>query len=272
MTNSNEEIISLGKCFTNSNGCKNDGYYFYNAELKECWYSACKSGYYPMEISDDNHPIESSGSTCVIPCPSGYNLKDNYCKKICGGPGEEFFNEDLSKCVGNCNGKFYYEDEKICRTESCTLFKSGTSNNICVTECQLNEQVSGNKCINGCPDNKYFVEEKIEIKGALRTIKKCIDTSCLEYSTEYGIIYYYTNGKKECLKTCHEGFYKIGTSCYKNCNGGNTFFDPATLTCGVDRTLVSPRLCYYHGFLISSHTEQSRSGYSSSWQDKLCFL
>ena len=240
MTNSNEEIISLGKCFTDLNECKADGYYFYNTQLKECWYSACKSGYYTMEIDTNGHPVENNGDTCVTSCPNGYSLKDNYCKKICGGTGEEFFDEDSSKCVGSCNtNKYYYEDEKICRSESCTLFKSGTSNNICVTECQADEQVSGNKCINQCLDNKFFVEEKIEIKGVLRTIQKCIDTSCLEYSNEYGIIYYYQGGKKECLKTCHEGFYKIGTSCYKNCDGADTFFNPANFACGTGSSICT---------------------------------
>ena len=107
------------------------------------------------------------------------------------------------ECKDTCGTKYYYENENICREESCILFKESDSK-ICVTECGPNQKVDGNKCVDDCPSSSFpfFVEEKIEIKGIERTIKKCINTNCQDYSAEYNIIYASSNGK-ECLKTCH---------------------------------------------------------------------
>jgi len=163
-----------------------------------------KIGFYPFQIDiNTGFPKENEdGSNCVTSCPEGYTLKDNYCIKIC----ENFFDEDSERCEESCN-KYYYEGEKICRSSPCTLFKSeDEEENICVTQCEGNQKIKkengNNMCVNDCGDN-YFVEEKIEIRGVQRAIKRCIDITCQEYSNEYGIIYFSENGK-ECLKTCNE--------------------------------------------------------------------
>ena len=234
--NSDQDIISLGMCLENSEKCKQKGYHFYNNEIKECWETGCKTGFYTMQIGNSGFPeaIED-GSTCVTSCPDGYKLKDNYCIKSC----EHFFDEDTGQCEDDCN-KYYYEEEKICRSTICTIFKSDSTDDahICVTECPGNKRVDGNKCVNGCPSDKYFVEEKIEIRGVQRTIKKCIDTTCLEYSNDYGIIYFSEAGK-ECLKVCHEGFYKIENYCYKKCEGTEKFLNPEDSKCYEDSSHCS---------------------------------
>ena len=330
---SNGKIISLGKCYSNTADCKTNGYFFYNTDIKECWRLTCKYPFHIMEIGSNSYPIENEGNTCVITCPSGYKLSDNYCKNNC----PNFLDDDLNECVSDCGEKFilntnkctsscnlyfinnsgkkeclsqestencktkskfyfpdnpskclnecykilddgtikfyfynsdnkclescldntlpgnfnyadepntihqqckstcgdkyYYENEKICREESCILFKESDSK-ICVSECGLTQKVDGNHCVDDCPstDNPFFVEEKIEIKGIERPIKKCINQKCQDYSSEYGIIYVSSNGK-ECLKTCHEGFYKIGNYCYRNCEGSNKFIDPINYNC-----------------------------------------
>ena len=331
----NGKIISLGKCYSNTNDCKNNGYYYYNSVKKECWYDTCKYDLHIMELGSDGHPtVDDDRNTCVDNCPSGYHLlSNNYCKMNCqnyldveedicvSDCGEKYilntnkctsschlyfinnsgkkeclsqettdtcfseskyyFSDNPSECLnecykilndgtkqfyfynsenkcllscldntltGNfiyanepnsihqeckdtCGTKYYYENENICREESCILFKESDSK-ICVTECGPNQKVDGNKCVDDCPSSSFpfFVEEKIEIKGIERTIKKCINTNCQDYSAEYNIIYASSNGK-ECLKTCHEGFYQMGNYCFRNCEGSNKYIDIPNYTC-----------------------------------------
>ena len=231
ITNSNQAIISLGACFENSEKCEDKGYHFFNSQIKECWYSGCKIGFYPFQIDiNTGFPKENEdGSNCVTSCPEGYTLKDNYCIKIC----DNFFDEDSERCEENCY-KYYYEGENICRSSPCTLFKSeDEDDNICVTQCQGNQKIEkldgNNRCVNDCGD-KYFVEEKIEIRGVQRAIKTCIDITCQEYSNEYGFIYFSENGK-ECLKTCNEAYYRIENFCYNKCEGSNKYLNPLDSKC-----------------------------------------
>ena len=234
ITNSIQEIISLGTCFESYDECEEKGYHFFNSQIRECWYSGCKIGFYPIQIdiSTGFPQVTEDGSNCVSSCPVGYTLKDNYCKRIC----ENFFDEDSQTCEGSCT-KYYYEGENICRSSACTLYKAESDDevyeNICVTECQGNQKVNeNNRCVNDCGDN-YFVEEKIEIRGVQRAIKRCIDITCQEYSNEYGIIYFSVNGK-ECIKTCNEGYYKIENYCYDKCEGSNKYLNPIDSKCYPD--------------------------------------
>jgi len=122
--------------------------------------------------------------------------------------------------------------KKFVENTSCILFKANLpENNICVIECDPGQKVLGNKYVSSC--DVFFVEQKFEIKGEKRTIKKCIN-DCLEYSTEYKFVFQSSN-EKECLKSCNEDLLKIGNYCYKNsCDKSQhkIYFNPSDQICG----------------------------------------
>jgi len=220
-----------------------DYYFINNSGKKECLASGenCKSiskfyflGSHPMKCIDE----------CYISLENGlkkylfYDSTDNRCTDSCiNVSSNNFVNEAITNhqpCKYECdddNNKYYYENEKICRDTPCILFKDNIENpKICVTECGTGKKVLGNKCVDSCEN--FFVEQKIEIKGEERIIKKCIN-DCQEYSSEYKFILHSSNGK-ECLKSFNEDFIKIGNNCYiNNCDKSTDkiFFNPSNQVC-----------------------------------------
>ena len=224
--------------------CKSqcNSYYFINSSgKKECLAEGknCKDihKYYfpgtPSKCIDE----------CYITLDSGlkkylfYDPTNNKCVESClNVGGKNFADEPVTthqECKNSCGTKYYYENEKICRDTPCILFKDNSDENkICVTECGTGQKVLDNKCVAANSCSYFFVEQKIEIKGEKRTIKKCIN-DCQEYSTEYKFIFKSSNGK-ECLKSCNEDFIKIGNFCYQNnCDKSNNkiYFNPSDLSC-----------------------------------------
>jgi hypothetical protein len=164
------------------------------------------------------------------------------------------------QCKDDCGTKFYYDNEKICREESCSLFKESDSK-ICVTECGPNQKVDeNNACVDSCEGTQFIVEEEIEIKGDKRMIKKCISRTCHDYSSSYQFIYSSNNGK-ECLKSCHDGLYKIGNFCYDKCVTPNTFLDPSTPGCS---NACPGTLNYYEE--LSDYLCDGTGGGGSAWR------
>ena len=230
--------------FSGTKTCKSEcnSYYYINISgKKECLAEGkkCKDihKYYfpgtPSKCIDE----------CYITLDSGlkkylfYDPADNKCVESClYVSGKNFADEPITthqECKNdNCENKYYYDNENICRDTSCILFKaSPAENNICVIECDPGQKVLENKCVTSCPN--FFVEQKIEIKGEKRTIKKCIN-DCQEYSTEYKFVFQSSNGK-ECLKSCNEDLLKIGNYCYKNsCDKSQQkiYFNPSDQSCG----------------------------------------
>jgi len=235
-----EERKCISECgskylITGTNRCTNScNYYFINnLGKKECLGNSDNC------LSIDKYYFSDNPSKCIDECVSEtkkyYFYNNNHeCLESCTRNtqvGNYFYAEEpistFRQCLNSCGTKYYYDDDKICRDkESCVLFKT-VGSNICVTECGDTEKVNrNNECVANCDSYTYpyFVEEKVEIRGEKRAIKRCINKICQSYSSEYGIIYASDNGL-ECLKTCYEGFYKDGDYCYRRCEGSNTFID-----------------------------------------------
>jgi len=244
----------LGKCVSDcgdkylirgTNKCKsqcNNYYFINNSGKKECLAGSdnCQTiskfyfpGNSPSKCIDECYILLENGLKKYL----FYDSTDNKCVESCLNFGTDSYADEPTtthqNCKDSCGTKYYYENEKICRDTPCILFKDNTEGQkICVTECEEGKKVSGNKCADSCSEN-FFVEQKIEIKGLTKTIKKCV-SDCLGYSSEYEFIYENSSNENECLKTCNEGFIKIGHHCYKNvCDKLNLkiFFNPSDKTC-----------------------------------------
>ena len=200
----------LGKCVSDcgdkfiigTNKCKSQcsNYYYINSSGKK----VCLLDEQNCQNITPNQKFYFPGSQpikcidqCYITLENGlikylfYNPSNNECVESCLSiTGKNYADEPKTThqvCKDDCEEKYYYENEKICRDTPCILFKEDSADNkICVTECGTGQKVLVNKCVDSCTSN-FFVEQIIEIKGEKRTIKKCVN-DCLEYSSEYEFI------------------------------------------------------------------------------------
>ena len=206
-------IFGKKECLDSSTNCQSKGKFYFFSNPSKC-------------VDECSKILENGTKKYLF-----YNSGDNKCMESCkdNTDANKYADEPINShqvCKDSCGDKSYYDNEKICREESCSLFKASESKE-CVTQCGQNEKVNENNvCVATCGDTQFIVEEEIEIKGDKRMIKKCISRSCHDYSSSYQFIYYSSYGK-ECLKSCHEGLYKIGNSCYNKCEDSNTFLDPS---------------------------------------------
>ena len=175
-------IINLGKCYDSISDCKTNEYYFYNSNMKECWYSSCPSDMKTNELDNLGHPKENSEyNTCVYNCASPYlKLSGNICKESCS-PNEYFDpnSSENNKCIESCGDK-----------------KIGPDNQ-CMLDCPYNYYyINSNQqkeCIttSNCTDiNKYYFEGDFQ---CYEECKKVIDGK---------IKYYFYNSDNKCLETC----------------------------------------------------------------------
>ena len=240
-----------------TNNCLNKGKFYFSSNPSKC--------------IDECSKILDNGTKKYLFYNSGENKCIESCKDNSGN--NKYADEPISnhqQCKDSCGSKFYYDNEKICRETSCSLFKASNSKE-CVTECGPNQKVDENNiCVDSCGTSPFIVEEEIDIKGVKKTIKKCITKTCHEYSSSYQFIYSSTNGK-ECLKSCHEGLYKIGNYCYNKCESPNIFLDPSTSTCSsVCSTSFEhyEELADYPGIYICKQNCEGKFKYSISGKFK----
>ena len=195
-TNSENQVTELGKCFNDVNGCKTNGYNYYNIDEKKCWKSSCPPDMKTNELdSNSDLPKEDEqGNTCVRVCGSSFSRSSgNFCKEKCSFENEFYDENSLNpnECKTNCGDKYIkiIGDENTCVEKSdgekfyikennkkyisdpdCDgdykYFFDGDDQ--CYSECSKIENDgkkyffynSDNKCLYSCKNNVGSVDEK----------------------------------------------------------------------------------------------------------------
>lgn len=146
---------------------------------------------------------------------------DNICVSVCPAGTYSFYQSDLQFCDSRCPGDRPYIANNQC-LQSCPIGQyvtpvDGNPNQfICVTTCSaritagvlclpsclLNQYVSGNFCVDQCPDFHN-----------LATIPPQCTDGCPAMTVRVA-------GKKLCVGSCEPyGLYPNGGNCVKQCNG-----------------------------------------------------
>ena len=199
-------IQNAGACFSDVNGCINGGYPYFNTTnkicLKEC------DGY---KISN-NEAIKDKEGNCFSICPQNYPKTDIE-NKLCLTKCPFYFYNNTCYDNGCEEGKFHFRDEYEC-LDSCqrnandkNIYFYDNATNTCYYSCsevpgkpfaQKEEKNSPLKCVDKCPDNSFYYEDK----------KECLN--------ECDILT--IGGSKICVSQCPTDKNKVsGKVCYEKC-------------------------------------------------------
>ena len=199
-------IQNAGGCFSDVNGCINEGYPYFNTTnkicLKEC------DGY---KISN-NEAIKDKEGNCFSICPQNYP-KTDIGNKLCLTKCPFYFYNNTCYDNGCEDGKFHFRDEYEC-LDSCqrdendkNIYVYDDATNTCYYSCsevpgkpfaKKGEQNSPLKCIDQCPVGSFYYEDKKE---------------CLNECDILAI-----NGENICVSQCPKDKTKVsGNICYAEC-------------------------------------------------------
>ena len=199
-------IQNLGQCFSDVNGCINEGYPYFNTTnkicLKEC------DGY---KISD-NKNIKDKEGNCFSVCPQNYPKTDAE-NKLCLTKCPFYFYKNNCYDNGCEEGKFHFRDEYEC-LDSCqrdekdkTIYVYDNTTNTCYYSCsevpgkpfaEKGEQNSPLKCVGQCPVGSFYYEDK----------KECLNECDILQINDTNI----------CVSQCPTDKNKVsGNTCYDEC-------------------------------------------------------
>ena len=187
--------IMINKCVSN---CKtfdpNYKYNFFHYESNKCYIECPPDAPYNL------------GDQCLQKCPSGYFVESNECKIQCDGnqkfyiKGEEEDNEeDIYKCLPNCDLKEYYV----------------SSLGECVKKCGKRENFIGKnrRCKSICEEEDGIYYKQLNPETEDYPIYQCLQS--------YGESEYLVDGTKKIVSSCPKDKPYLsgnGNICYSICN------------------------------------------------------
>ncbi|MBO6195347.1 MAG: hypothetical protein J6O56_03250, partial [Bacilli bacterium] len=178
--NNNQEIETIGGCYSEPNDCINEGLIFFNKTERVCR-RTCNA----YKISETAPIKNENGETCFSSCPSNYPYKDAT-KLLCLEKCEKYYYGN--DCLDNCQNKYHFEDSKEC-LDSCKIDNKyyyeikDSTDKICYYSCPSGypyvesatfNQKESYKCLENCPTGKYYYEDK----------KICRDSCDILYKSE----------------------------------------------------------------------------------------
>ena len=194
-TNSENEVIELGKCFDDITSCKNNGYNYYSTIELKCWKFSCPSEMKTNELDSNNLPKDEGGNTCVSECGTTFHRSSgNICKEKCNYENEFYDANSINpnECKTDCGTKY---------------IKIISGENTCVAQ-------------SDCPNNNFFINEN-NYKQCVSVVSGDPDKIC-----DDSVYKFFFDGDDQCYNECskigedgqrHYYFYNTDFKCLDSC-------------------------------------------------------
>ena len=188
--------------------CADYGKFYVNFDQK-C-YDKCK------DVEGDNYYYYNNNQRCLTSC-----LYNDLPEKFSYLNTSDVFEKE--KCRLTNENKYYYEEDKIIRTDPCELFSPEDSFK-CLYNCDGGKVLPNGTCTTECPP-EYPYYENLTITIAVNS-KEINILKCIARCPNYTLIY-----SNKCIYDCPKDYSINGTTlCYPNCYYWQKF-DLATGKC-----------------------------------------